>query len=130
MEHVEQTHRAIILFGHGARDPQWAEPMRRLETMLKAQHPTVRVELAFLELMQPSLPDCVEGLVNSGIGAIQVVPIFFGQGGHLKNDFPRLMQQLQETYPAVRLTATQAVGQWDAVWAAIAAQIGRLGGLE
>jgi sirohydrochlorin cobaltochelatase len=126
MEQVALLHQAIILFGHGARDPQWAEPMRRLEHMLKAQHPTVRVELAFLELMQPSLPDCVEGLVLNGIDSIQVVPIFFGQGGHLKNDFPLLMQQMQETYPNVRLTATQAVGQWDAVWNTIAIEIGRL----
>lgn len=126
MEQVGLAHRAIILFGHGARDPQWAEPMRRLAAMLKVQHPDVRVELAFLELMQPSLPTCVENLVLNSITSIQVVPIFFGQGGHLKHDFPRLMQDMQATHPQASITATQAVGQWDAVWEAIAVEIGRL----
>jgi sirohydrochlorin cobaltochelatase len=27
----------MILFGHGARDPRWAEPFERLATKLRAQ---------------------------------------------------------------------------------------------
>lgn len=117
---------ALVLFGHGARDPQWADPMRRLQHLLQAQLPHVKTELAFLELMQPSLPSCVESLVMQGIENIRIVPIFFGKGGHLQHDFPVLMAHMQSTYPQVNITATQAVGQWDAVWEAIAMQIGRL----
>ncbi|HEX4843538.1 MAG TPA: CbiX/SirB N-terminal domain-containing protein [Limnobacter sp.] len=115
--------RAIVLFGHGARDPQWAEPMKRLQSILIAQLPQVQVELAFLELMAPSLPDTVACMALGGVSHIQVVPIFFGRGGHLKNDFPVLMTEMQQMYPAVSIEATTAVGQWDAVWQAIAAEI-------
>jgi sirohydrochlorin cobaltochelatase len=117
------TKRAIVLFGHGARDPQWADPMKRLQAMLAAQLPEVQVELAFLELMLPSLPDTVDCMVMGGVENIQVVPIFFGKGGHLKNDFPVLMTELQQKYPALTIEATPAVGQWDAVWQAISAEI-------
>ena len=48
--------KAIVLFGHGARDPQWAEPMKRLQTILLEQLSGVQVELAFLELMSPAFP--------------------------------------------------------------------------
>lgn len=115
--------KAIVLFGHGARDPQWAEPMKRLQSILTGQLPNVQVELAFLELMEPSLPDTVDCMVRGGVEHIQVVPIFFGRGGHLKNDFPVIMAELKQQHPNLHIEATSAVGQWDAVWHAIAAEI-------
>lgn len=114
---------AIVLFGHGARDPQWAEPMLRLKGMLEQRQPGLVVELAFLELMSPTLPDCVDGLLARGCAAVQVVPVFFGKGAHLKNDFPALLAQLRQQHPGLDLSATDAVGQWDAVWLAIADEI-------
>ena len=115
--------KAIVLFGHGARDPQWAEPMQRLQQILLASLQNLRVELAFLELMEPSLPAIVASLVGSGVSSIQVVPIFFGRGGHLKNDFPVLMQELKTAHPYIDISNTDAVGQWDTVWMAIAQEI-------
>ncbi|MCQ8896923.1 CbiX/SirB N-terminal domain-containing protein [Limnobacter humi] len=117
------TNPAIVLFGHGARDPQWAEPMKHLQQMLRERCPGALVELAFLELMAPSLPDCVQQLAEHGATQIQIVPIFFGKGGHLKNDFPALLATLNQQHPALQITATAAVGQWDAVWLAIADEI-------
>lgn len=115
--------KAIVLFGHGARDPQWAEPMKRLQTILLEQLSGVQVELAFLELMSPSLPDVVDCMAMGGVQHIQVVPIFFGRGGHLKNDFPVIMAEMKQKHPALNIEATAAVGQWDAVWRAIAAEV-------
>ncbi|HEX4855878.1 MAG TPA: CbiX/SirB N-terminal domain-containing protein [Limnobacter sp.] len=115
--------RAIVLFGHGARDPQWADPMKRLQAILSAQLPGVQVELAFLELMLPSLPDTVDCMALGGVKNIQVVPIFFGKGGHLKNDFPLIMADMRKKHPGLNIEATAAVGQWDAVWQAIATEI-------
>lgn len=111
--------KSLILFGHGARDSRWREPFDRLASLWQAQHPDVRVELAFLELMQPSLAEAVASLVNSGASDIVVVPVFFGQGGHLRNDFPVLLESCQQQFPAVRLSATPAVGEDAAVLQAI-----------
>lgn len=115
--------KAIVLFGHGARDPQWAEPMKRLQSILLEQVKGVQVELAFLELMEPGLPEVVDCMALGGVKHIQVVPIFFGRGGHLKNDFPVIMAELKTKHPELNIEATAAVGQWDAVWQAIATEI-------
>lgn len=117
--------KAVVLFGHGARDPQWAEPMKRLQSILIEQLPNVQVELAFLELMEPSLPSVVDCMALGGVEHVQVVPIFFGRGGHLKNDFPVIMAEMRQKHPKVNIEATAAVGQWDAVWQAIATEIVR-----
>lgn len=111
--------KAIILFGHGARDARWREPFDRLVGLWRAQHPGVPVELAFLELMQPSLEEAVASLVGQGATELVVVPVFFGQGGHLRNDFPVLLSACQEKFPQIHLSATPAVGEDLAVLQAI-----------
>jgi sirohydrochlorin cobaltochelatase len=111
--------KAIILFGHGAIDSRWREPFDRLAALWKAQHPTVLVELAFLEMMQPSLEEAVTTLATSGVTEVVVVPVFFGQGGHLRNDFPALLNACRKTYPQIALSATPAVGEEQAVLQAI-----------
>ena len=111
--------KAIILFGHGARDPRWREPFDRLATLWTAQHTGTPVELAFLEMMQPSLDEAVAALSAQGATQITVVPVFFGQGGHLRNDFPVLLDSCREKFPQITLSTTPAVGEDLAVLQAI-----------
>ena len=111
--------KAIILFGHGARDSRWREPFDRLAALWQAQHPATLVELAFLELMQPSLEEAVAALSSKGVAELTVVPVFFGQGGHLRNDFPVLLESCREKFPQLLLSATPAVGEDEAVLQAI-----------
>jgi sirohydrochlorin cobaltochelatase len=111
--------KAIILFGHGARDIRWREPFDRLASLWRSQHPGVPVELAFLEMMQPSLEEAVAALGALGAQSITVVPVFFGQGGHLRNDFPVLLEECRTQYPGVTLSVTPAVGEDEAVLQAI-----------
>ena len=111
--------KAIILFGHGARDARWREPFDRLAALWREQHAGTPVELAFLEMMEPSLEEAVTSLFNAGVTSIKVVPVFFGQGGHLRNDFPVILTACREKFPQVSLSATPAVGEDLAVLQAI-----------
>ena len=111
--------KAIVLFGHGARDARWREPFDRLASLWRAQHPQVLVELAFLELMQPNLEEAIGSHLAAGASEVVVVPVFFGQGGHLRNDFPTLLSECQEKFPDIALSTTSAVGEDEAVLQAI-----------
>ena len=112
---------ALILFAHGARDPRWAVPFERLAERARIKRPDVSVTLAFLELMEPSLPDVVAELVKSGCEQIQVVPVFLGQGAHVLRDLPLIIEELTALYPQVNLQVSQAVGENAIVLDAIAA---------
>lgn len=111
--------KAIILFGHGARDIRWREPFDRLASLWASQNASTHVELAFLELMHPSLEEAIATLCAKGVNSITVIPVFFGQGGHLRNDFPVLLDACQKKYPHVTLSTTPAVGEDEAVLQAI-----------
>lgn len=113
---------ALILFGHGARDPRWAEPFHKLQTQLQQQAGDgFEVRLAYLELMTPSLLEVVTELAGQGIQTARVVPVFFGQGGHLRKDFPVLLADCRTQFPDMDLQATPPVGEWDQVLQAIVA---------
>ena len=111
--------KALIFFGHGARDSRWREPFERLQRMWLSQYPHIPVELAFLELMQPNLLTAIDSLQSQGIKDIQIIPIFFGQGGHLREDFPRLLNEAKVQHPNLHLSASPAVGEDESVLQAI-----------
>ena len=97
------SNRSLILFAHGARDPRWAAPFVRLQALLRAQQPELAVELAFLELMTPQLPELVGRLVADACESATVVPVFFGQGGHVLRDLPSLVERLRGEHPGLDL---------------------------
>jgi sirohydrochlorin cobaltochelatase len=110
---------ALILFAHGAREADWALPFESIRNRIKARRPGLAVELAFLEIMQPTLAGAAGKLVADGHAAITIVPVFMGQGGHLKRDLPRLVDDLRARYPGTTLTLTPPIGEADAVLEAI-----------
>lgn len=111
---------AIILFAHGARDPEWAAPFRRIAARLRQARPDLPVQVAFLELMQPSLADAVAAMAAESITRITLVPLFLAQGGHLKEDLPRLLDDIRRGHPGVKIDVTQAIGDSESLTAAIA----------
>ena len=114
------THRnALVLFAHGARAASWAAPFERLRDLSAAQLPDCVVRLAFLELMEPRLPETVAQLVADGVGEVTIVPVFLGQGGHLLRDLPLLADGLRAAHPGLTLTVAGAVGEDPGVLAAM-----------
>ena len=110
---------AIVLFAHGARDPQWAQPFRKIRRTITRKKPGTAVELAFLEIMEPPLADAVAKLVAAGHKRITVAPLFMAQGGHLKRDLPKILDALRGDHPGTEITLLPAIGDVDAILEAI-----------
>ena len=110
---------ALVLFAHGARDPDWAGPLQEIQRKVAARLPEVAVELAFLEIMQPTLAEAVRGLADAGHTAIAVAPMFIAQGGHVKRDLPRMLDRLRRSHPTVAFALLPAIGEVDIILDAI-----------
>ncbi len=110
----------ILLFAHGARNPAWADPFRAIARHMQQCAPQHPVALAFLELMPPDLSTAAAALIDQGCTELTVVPLFLGAGGHILNDLPVLVTQLQQAHPQVTVRATATIGQTDAIIRAIA----------
>ena len=114
------TASALILFAHGARDPEWARPMQLVREAILTCAPSTRVELAFLEFMSPTLPEAIAALARDGVRKVAVVPVFLAQGGHLKRDLPVLLDEARAAHPGCEITLATAAGEADPVVRAMA----------
>ncbi|MCZ8111900.1 MAG: sirohydrochlorin chelatase [Betaproteobacteria bacterium] len=111
----------LILFAHGARDPRWAAPFEAVAAAVRAARPGLPVRLAFLEFMAPTLPQAGGELVAAGCSHLTVLPMFLGAGGHVRQDLPRLLDELRAAHPGLQVALQPAVGEIDSVVAAMAA---------
>lgn len=111
----------IILFGHGARNPEYVEPFRRIRAAVERLKPDTAVEIGFLELTQPPLEATIECLVSRGVRQIRIVPIFFAPGRHVLKDLPQLLANALDRFPEVEFEVADCVGEVDAVVEAMAA---------
>lgn len=114
------TIRGVILFGHGARDPEWARPFHALREIIIEKNPGTPVELAFLELSAPTLGEAVERQVTQGINSIVVVPVFIAAGRHVKQDMPAMLKKIRQRYPDLTIEMTLVIGESTKVLDAMA----------
>ena len=110
----------LLLFAHGARDPNWALPFEAVATLVRARRPDLPVQLAFLEFMRPALPEAGARLAAQGCTEVAVVPLFLGAGGHVRKDLPALLAGLAEAYPQVTWSLQPAIGEIESVVQAMA----------
>jgi sirohydrochlorin cobaltochelatase len=115
--------KAILIFAHGARDPEWARPFEHLRDEVATRAPGTEVVVAYLEFMQPPLGEAIEHLVANGAREIDVVPAFMAQGGHLKRDLPVLIESARVKHAGVNFILRPALGEAPGVIAAMARHI-------
>ena len=113
------TDQAIILFAHGARDPEWAAPFGIIQAQLQAALPEVQVALAFQDFMTPTLEAAVAQAAAQGAKRVVLVPLFMAQGGHLKQDLPVLVAKIREQHPQLALQVLPAIGDAPEILRAI-----------
>jgi sirohydrochlorin cobaltochelatase len=117
---------ANILLAHGSRDPKWQIPFQDMTQAIKqhdemsSSNPSqeVIVELAYMELCEPSLESMCETLFKQGVKLINIYPVFFAAGIHLRVDVPKQLKAI-EAELGILTKLHPPVGQEKAVQHAI-----------
>jgi sirohydrochlorin cobaltochelatase len=122
---MKSSSQAIILFAHGARDPDWAVPFGIIKKQVQVARPEVQVELAFQDFMTPTLEAAAAQAAAQGARSVVVVPLFMAQGGHLKQDLPRMVGKLREQHPQLEFRVMAAIGDVPEVLQAISDWVAR-----
>jgi sirohydrochlorin cobaltochelatase len=118
---------AVILFAHGARDPEWAAPFLDIQGRLQAARPDALILTAYQEFMSPTLEAAVAQAAAGGASHVVLVPLFIGQGSHVKRDLPLLVEQERRRYPQLELQVLPTIGDAPEILQAIAGWILRAG---
>jgi len=113
---------SIVLFAHGSREPEWAQPFERIASKLRNEF---RVELAYLEQMRPTLEEAIASLASKGAQRVRIVPLFLGTGGHVREDLPKLARAARERHAGIEIVLEPPIGERAEVTDAIAAVISK-----
>ena len=101
----------IVLLAHGSRDARWREPVEAVARRMREREDAARVTCAYLELAKPDLRAAATELIASGARSIRVVPLFLGMGKHIREDLPRLLDELRALHPTTTFSVKPAVGE-------------------
>ena len=111
--------KGIVLFAHGARDPQWALPFHRIRDGYALAQPERPVAIAYLEMMQPTLAQAIGELRDRGATEIVVVPLFMAQGNHLRRDLPLMIESARQANGGIRIEVLPPIGEANEIVTAI-----------
>ena len=95
----------LVIAAHGTRDESGVAECRALAERVANKLPDVPVELGFVELAEPKIPEAVQAAVAQAPGVSEeptegeqpvsavVVPLMFNTGGHVREDIPEAIDE-------------------------------------
>lgn len=101
---------AILLIGHGSREPEAARAMEHVLLEMAERAPASIVEAAFVQLVAPTVPEGIARCVARGARRIVAVPYFLHVGKHVLRDLPALLRQGAEEHPGVSVCLAEPIG--------------------
>jgi sirohydrochlorin cobaltochelatase len=92
---------ALLIVGHGSRDPRGAKEFQELVALLRKRNPALPIEGGFIELSRPPISACVNRLIEGGSREISAVPLMLLAAGHAKDDIPATLVREKIEHPGV-----------------------------
>jgi len=100
---------AILIAGHGSRDPEGIAEFLDLARHFRKHRPEVPVEIAFLEFARPTIQEGIDRLVHEGATTIVVLPGVLMAAGHAKNDMASEVRLARERHPHIPIHMGRAL---------------------
>lgn len=117
------NHPALLVAGHGTRDPEGVAGFAALIEELRRRGEAGAVDGGFIELSRPPLQDAVATLVAAGHRHHGVVPLVLVAAGHAKGDIPASLARERRRHPGLALSYGRPLGPHPALQDLLAARI-------
>ena len=101
---------ALLVVGHGSRDPRGAKEFQELVALVRERAPALAVEGGFIELSRPPISECVDRLAGGGARNIAAVPLMLLAAGHAKDDIPATLVREKMSHPELSFRYGRALG--------------------
>lgn len=69
-----------------------------------------RVEIAHMELAEPSIGTAVAKCALDGIKKVVIAPYFLSRGRHITSDIPALVAEAQRAHPEIECVIAEPIG--------------------
>ncbi|RBW67889.1 sirohydrochlorin chelatase [Bacillus taeanensis] len=103
--------KAVLLVGHGSRDPEGNEQVRQMIDELKPQLDSeLLVETCFLEFEKPTIDQGIQTCIERGAAHVYVIPLMLLGAGHSKIHIPAAIDEAKQKYPEISFTYGRPFG--------------------
>ncbi len=102
--------KAILLVDHGSRRDEANELLVSVAALVRERRPHEIVEIAHMEIAQPSIAAGIANCVAAGAGAIVIHPYFLGPGRHTQESIPELVEEASAQHPGLEIRIGQPLG--------------------
>lgn len=85
-----KTKIGVLLVGHGSRLPYGKDVVSQIAEMY-SEDADFLVEVGFMNMSKPSIPEAINRLAENGATTIVVTPVFLAHGVHTTQDIPRIL---------------------------------------
>lgn len=121
----ESVDDALLLVAHGSPDATANAPIEAVTERVRRTGDYATVELCYLGLNRPLLPDALARLATLGTRHVVVVPYFIQLGGHVARDLPQAIAAARSRYPATAITLAEHLGYDPLLADVLAERVGR-----
>ena len=94
---------AVMICGHGSRDPEAVAEFERAAAGLKALLPENDVEFGYLEFARPVIREGFAKLAARGAQRILALPGMLFAASHVKNDLPSEINNFSADFPQIEM---------------------------
>ncbi len=101
---------ALLVVGHGSRDPRGAREFHELLALMRGRNPHLPIEGGFIELSRPPISECVDRLAEGGVRSVAAVPLMLLAAGHAKDDIPATLVREKMSHPGMSFNYGRALG--------------------
>ncbi len=98
---------AALLIAHGSRRPEANRDLADLAGAIRGRMHYPIVEIAYLELAEPTIPQGARRCVERGATRVLLLPYFLSAGAHVVEDLERIRADLELEFPDVHFTLCQ-----------------------
>ena len=102
--------RALLIVDHGSRLEEANQMLETVGRMLRDKRPDLIVQIAHMELAEPTIEQGVEACIKAGATEIAVHPYMLSPGRHAIQDIPQMAAEAVAHFPHIRLTVTDPLG--------------------
>lgn len=98
-----QQQPAILIVGHGSRDPAAIREFLALEALWRAAAPERLIACGFLEFARPVIQEAIDHCGARGARALAIVPAILTAARHIKDDIPSELHEARRRHPELAL---------------------------
>ena len=101
---------AVLLCGHGSRDPEAIAEFEQAAAALRARLANRAFATGYLEFARPTIGEALAGLQGRGAPEILAIPGMLFAASHVKNDLPWEMNSFMNTRPGAEVKLGRDLG--------------------